>query len=171
MSDSNTYLKLLGNIKVLSDYFFHLDRSVGRFVENGQNIYSGSKEAALMLKIIPLSEPDQFQSIIVDANTKFLELIELSSDQVLNQPISNIDSIKGIKFFDWNNITRDISHGKGHAIFDFFTPQLGKWLKFTTITPEKGMLIVLISDISDTKNSLTPHYVKVQSESLKQIVE
>ena len=168
MPGDPTYISLVQKVKALTDYFYSLDRTDGRVVENANNIFAKATEAAMIIKVVPAAEPEQFNSIITDANAAFQKMFGLAPEQYLNQSISVIESIKGIKFFDWNNITRDIANGKGHGIFDFYVPQLDKWLKFTTVTPEVGSLIVLISDITEVRRSLTPIYVKLQGESAKE---
>lgn len=152
MPELPSYPHLIEQSRKISDWFFSNQRTVDRYINNPDLLYDNASDAVVHIKLMPGGENEQETPVIFKSNNRFLELMGLHGPAE-NIPISEIEGLKGIKYFDWSNITRDITKGKGHGIFDYYSANLDRWFKISVICSAKDNLLIFFNEISPIKKS------------------
>lgn len=112
-------------------------------------------------------EPEDF--IILDANSAFQKITGIPTDKAIGKKITQICSDISKGEFNWIQKLGYVVLNESEQIFAHYAEKLKKWLQIRAFSPERGHLVVILTDITSRQHA--EENLQKQSEQLKSQLE
>jgi len=88
---------------------------------------------------------------IIDINTAFESAVGLSQNELVGHKLSEISSDFKTARFDFLNVFGHVANYDSRTLFYFCTEGSRRWFSASAFSPEKGIFIIMLEDITSIK--------------------